>query len=106
MRESVRTQDPSWSCRHSSRIMHLLECMFILEHCTALRCPLRAIPLLSISSPRRGNLSLQVQGACEGTARPRGRDFEESRSVALMMLHVLEFVYFNICCIRVKHLNS
>ena len=43
---------------------------------------------------------------CEGTARPRGRDFEESRSVALMMLHVLEFVYFNICCIRVKHLNS
>ena len=31
-RESVRTRDLSWSCRHSSRIMHLLECMFILEH--------------------------------------------------------------------------
>ena len=37
MRESVRTRDLSWSCRHSSTIMHLLECMFILEHCTALR---------------------------------------------------------------------
>ena len=36
VRESVRTRDLSWSCRHSSRIMHLLECMFILEHCTAL----------------------------------------------------------------------
>ena len=32
--ESVRTRDLSLSCRHSSRIMHLLECMFILEHCT------------------------------------------------------------------------
>ena len=37
VRESVRTRDLSWSYRHSSRIMHLLECMFILEHCTALR---------------------------------------------------------------------
>ena len=35
--ESVRTRDLSWSCRHSSRIMHLLECVFSLEHCTALR---------------------------------------------------------------------
>ena len=35
--ESVRTQDLSWSCRYSSRIMHLLECMFILEYCTVLR---------------------------------------------------------------------
>ena len=33
----MRTRDLSWSCRHSSRIMHLLECMFFLEHCTALR---------------------------------------------------------------------
>ena len=32
--ESVRTRDLSWSCRHSSGIMHLLEYMFILEHCT------------------------------------------------------------------------
>ena len=37
VRESVRTRDLSWSCRHSSRIMHLLECVFNLEHCTALR---------------------------------------------------------------------
>ena len=36
-RESVRTRDLSWSCRHSSRIMHLLECVFNLEHCTTLR---------------------------------------------------------------------
>ena len=31
MRESVRTRDLSWSCRHSSMIMHLLECVFSLE---------------------------------------------------------------------------
>ena len=37
VRESVRTRDMSWSRRHSSRIMHLLECVLILEHCTALR---------------------------------------------------------------------
>ena len=37
VRESMRTRDLSWSCRHSSRIMHLLECVFSLEHCTALR---------------------------------------------------------------------
>ena len=37
VRESVRTRDLSWSRRHSSRIMHFLECMFILEHCTALK---------------------------------------------------------------------
>ena len=33
---------------------------------------------------------LQVQGACEETARPRGRVIEESRNVALVVLHVLE----------------
>ena len=31
------------------------------------------IPLLSISSPCRGNLLFQVQGAFEETAHPRGR---------------------------------
>ena len=34
--------------------------------------PLRAILLLSFSSPRRGTPFLQVQGACEETVRPRG----------------------------------
>ena len=28
MRESVKTRDLSWSGRHSSRIMHLLECVY------------------------------------------------------------------------------
>ena len=32
--------------------------------------PLRAILLLSFSSPRRGSPFLQVQGACEETVRP------------------------------------
>ena len=36
MSESVRTCDMGKSCRHSSRIMYLLECVFTLEHCTAL----------------------------------------------------------------------
>ena len=70
VRESVRTRDLSWSCRHSSRIMHLLKCVFNLEHCTALSSPLRAILLLSFSSPRRGTPFLQIQGACEETVRP------------------------------------
>ena len=64
--------------------------------------PLRAILLLSISSPRRGTPFLQVQEACEETTRPRGRVLEESRNVALGGLHVLEFEYFNICCMRVN----
>ena len=56
--------------------MHLLECVFILEHCICTKVesnPFRAIPLLSDSSPRRGNLLFQVQGAHEETAHPRGR---------------------------------
>ena len=68
--------------------MHLLECMFKLEHCTALRwvsSPLRAILLLSFSLPHRGTPFLQVQGACEGTARPRGWIRRKS-GVALMKL--------------------
>ena len=32
---------------------------------------------------------LQVQGACGDTARHRGRVLEESRNVALVVLHVL-----------------
>ena len=37
VRESVRTRDMGMACRHSSRITNLLGCVFILEHCTALR---------------------------------------------------------------------
>ena len=61
--------------------------------------PLRAILLLSFSSPRRGTSFLQVQGACEETARPRGRVLEESRNVALVVVHVLELFKFNICIV-------
>ena len=61
--------------------------------------PLRAILLLSISSPRRGTPFLQVQGACEKTDRPRGWVLEESRNVALVVLHVLELFKFNICMV-------
>ena len=52
---------------------------------------LREISLLSISSPCRGILFYRYSGR-EGTARPRDRDLEESRIVALGydVLHVLE----------------
>ena len=56
--------------------MHLLECVFILEHCICTyveSSPFRAIPLPSDSSPCRGNLLFQVQGAHGETAHPRGR---------------------------------
>ena len=50
------------------------------------------IPLLSISSPCRGNI-FQVQGAHEETVHHRG-NLEESGVVALLLddvVHVLEF---------------
>ena len=60
--------------------------------------PLRAILLLSFSSPHRGIPFLQVQEACEETARPR--DYcEESRDVALVVVHVLGLFKFNICIV-------
>ena len=60
--------------------------------------PLRAILLLSFSSPRRGIPFSHVQGACDRTARP-GDLCEESRDVALVVVHVLEFFTFNICIV-------
>ena len=72
----MRTQDMGWSCRHSSRITHLLECVFTLEHCICTLVegnPFRVIPLLSISSHFRGNYIFQVQSAHEETAHHRGR---------------------------------
>ena len=71
----MRTWGLSWSCRHSSRITHLLECMFSLEHCICTLVesnPFRVTPLLSISSPCRGIMFFRyVQGAHEETTNPR-----------------------------------
>ena len=67
--------------------MHLLECVFNLERCICTKVesnPIRVIPLLSDSSPRRGNLLFQVQGAHGETAHHRGR-FRRSRVVALVL---------------------
>ena len=63
--------------------------------------PFRAILLLSFSSPRRRTpFILQVQGACERTARPILEIYcEESRDVALVVVHVLEPFTFNICIV-------
>ena len=36
MSESVRTRDMGMTCRHSSRITYLLECVFNLEQSIAL----------------------------------------------------------------------
>ena len=72
----MRTRDMGWSFRHSSRITHLLEWVFTFEHCICTYVgsnSFRVIPLLGISSPCRGNILFQVQGAYEETAHLRGR---------------------------------
>ena len=77
----------SCSGRHSSRIMHLLECVFLLWSIAyALRSssPVRVIPLLSISSPCRGNIFFRYM---ERTRRRLVIEaaLEESRIVALVL---------------------
>ena len=55
--------------------MHLLECMFILEHCTALRwrvAHLGRFHYCALAHPVERYYILQVQGASEETARYRG----------------------------------
>ena len=72
--------------------------------------PLRAILLLSFSSPRRGiPLFSQVQGAYEEKAHPRDRVLEEKPDCGFgltVSTCIRIFPNFNICCIKVKHLNS
>ena len=70
MSESVRTRDMGWSFRHSSKITHLLECVFNLDHCICTYVgsnPFRVIPLLGDSSPCRWNI-------ISGTGSVRGDD--------------------------------
>ena len=68
--------------------------------------PLRAIPLLSFSSPCRGILFYRYR------ERARGRLVLETEVVKKAGLwlddftHVLKFSNFDMCCIRVKYLNS
>ena len=65
----MRTRDVDWSFRHSSRITNLLECVFTLEHCICTLVesnPLRVIPLLSITSPCRGNDIISGTGSARG----------------------------------------
>ena len=72
----MRTRDVGWSFRHSSRITNLLEYVFTLEHCICAWVesnPLRVIPLLSISSPCRGNYIISGTGAHEETTHHRDR---------------------------------
>ena len=96
MKESVRTRGLSWSCRHSSRITHLLECMFSLEHCICTKVgssPFRVVPLLGDSSPCRGILFFRYRER-KGRLLITEAALEENRVVALVLydvVHVLEF---------------
>ena len=46
------------------------------------------------------DIILRVQGACEGTARPRDGGLEESRVVAWFMIYsCIEMSNFNICIV-------
>ena len=60
--------------------------------------PFRVIPLLGDSSPCRGNISFQVQGAFKKMAHVEA-DFQESRVVALMLLDItcIRMLDFNMC---------
>ena len=77
-------------------ITHVLECMFSLEHCICTQVessPFRVIPLLSISSPCRGNIFFRYR---ERTRRRLILEvgFEKKSGLWLRLslcIHVLEF---------------
>ena len=65
----MRTREMGWSCRHSSRITHLLECVFTLDHCICTQVesnPFKVIPLLGDNSPCRGNIFFSGTGSVRG----------------------------------------
>ena len=73
MRESVRTRDMGWSCRHSSRFMKLLECGYLSCICTWVGSnPCRKLSLLGFDHPVEGS-PFEVQGAIGKAALIRGR---------------------------------
>ena len=63
--------------------------------------PFRAIPLLGISSPCRGNYIISGTGSARAYDIFEA-DLEESQNMALMVfgLTCIKIVNFNICCIR------
>ena len=61
--------------------------------------PLRAILLLSFSSPRRGIPLFTGTGSVRGNGSSLRLYCEESRDVALVVVHVLELFKFNICIV-------
>ena len=73
MRESARTRDMGWSCRHSSRFMKLLKCCCLSCMCTSVGSnPCRKLSLLAFAHPVEGS-PFQVQGVFEKMAHFRGR---------------------------------
>ena len=62
--------------------------------------PLRAIPLLSISSPCRGNI-FSGTGSAQGDGSSKRLSFEKKPDCGFDdFIHVLEFYeYFNICVV-------
>ena len=71
--------------------------------------PLRAILLLSLAHPVVGSPFSQVQGTCEKKTHPRDRGLEEKPDCGFgltISTCIRIFPNFNICCIRVKYLNS
>ena len=61
--------------------------------------PLRAIPLLSISSPCRGILFYRCRERARGRLVPEAELEEKPDCGFDNFIHVLEFKYFNICVV-------
>ena len=83
----------SCSGRHSSRIMHLLECMFSLDHCICTwveSSPFRVIPLLSISSLCQGNIFFRYK---ERTRRRLIIEAESEKKAGLWLCYHYVYMY-------------
>ena len=65
--------------------------------------PLRAIPLLSISSPCRGILFYRYRERARGRLVLEAEIMKKAGGALMIFPHVLEFSNFDICCIRVNY---